>query len=112
MERWLVAAAAIGLAVGRPEASVTAGLCPGRTAGVDGSSAAHARCGRLGHTASQLAHLLVGEVVHLETDLLELPTDVHRGQDRVDGQAEFAQRMADARVVQGGRSVLRGLQQP
>ena len=43
------------------------------------SSLADARCSSLGYTASQLANLLVSEVVDGEARLLQLVTDVHGG---------------------------------
>jgi len=73
---------------------------------------ADAGCGSLGYAASQLAHLLVGEVVDGEARLLELVTDVLCGQDGVDCRPQFGQRAADEWVVERGRPVLCGLQQP
>jgi hypothetical protein len=75
-------------------------------------SVVDAGCGRLGYAASQLAHLLVGEVVDGEARLLELVTDVPCGQYSVDRRPQFGQRAADEWVIERGRPVLCGLQQP
>jgi len=73
---------------------------------------ADAGCGSLHYAASEIGHLLVSEVLDGEARLLQLVTDIHGGQDRVDRRSQFGQRVADERVIERGRPVLCGLQQP
>jgi hypothetical protein len=54
----------------------------------------------LDYAASELGHLLVGEMLDGEARLLELVTDIHGGQDGVDRRSQFGQRVADQRVIE------------